>query len=365
MSPATSQRTGQRTGWLGRVGRRRETSVALAVVLVVVVATVASPSFATGADGFRNLLLTPALLVLLAVGQALVVVTKNIDLSVSAVLGLTAYATGWMFANTSLPAVVVVVLALLLGPLLGLVNGVLVSVARVPSLVITLGTLYAFRGVLVAWAGADRVNASDLPSAFVSFGTGTVLGVPFITLVAVLVLAALAYLLHSTRSGRELYAIGSDPQAAVLYGLPVTRRVLAAFVASGALAGLAGVLYAARYATISSSAGAGLELNAVAAAVIGGVAITGGSGTVVGAALGAVLLTTINRALPTVGIADFWQQAVVGALIIGAIVLDRLLVVRTARRLVAARHQDHHGDHRGSPPPAGTADAQRLKEVAP
>jgi rhamnose transport system permease protein len=333
---------------LARLGRRRETSVALAVVLVVVVATSVSPSFATGSDGFRNLLLTPALLVLLAVAQALVVVTKNIDLSVSAVLGLTAYATGWMFAHTSLPVLVVVLLALLLGTLLGLVNGVLVSVARVPSLVITLGTLYAFRGVDVAWAGADRINPSDLPASFVSLGTGTVLGVPLITIVAVLVLLAVAYVLSSTRSGRELYAIGSDPAAATLYGLPVARRVLLAFVASGALAGLAGVLYAARYATISSNAGTGLELNAVAAAVIGGVAITGGSGTVVGAALGAVLLTTINRALPTIGIADFWQQAVVGALIIGAIVLDRLLLLRTARRLVAARHE--HADDPPAPP---------------
>ncbi|WP_432570171.1 ABC transporter permease [Kineococcus sp. SYSU DK005] len=356
--PPSAGTVAHRSGWLGQLGRRRETSVAVAVVLVVVVATTASPSFATGSDGFRNLLLTPALLLLLAVGQALVIVTKNIDLSVSAVLGLTSYATGWMFANTSLPLVAVLAIALVMGAVLGLLNGVLVSIARVPSLVITLGTLYAFRGVLVAWAGADRINASDMPGSFVSFGTGTVLGIPYITLVAVLVLAGLAYVLHSTRSGRELYAIGSDPQAAVLYGLPVARRVLAAFIASGALAGLAGILYAARYATISSNAGAGLELNAVAAAVIGGVAITGGSGTVVGAALGAVLLTTINRALPTVGIADFWQQAVVGTLIIGAIVLDRLLVLRTARRLIGARH-----DTRSAPTPASNPDPQRAKKV--
>ena len=343
---------------LARLGRRRETSVLLAVVVVVVIATSFSPSFATGSDGFRNLLLTPALLVLLAVAQALVIVTRNIDLSVSAVLGLTAYATGWMFANTSLPVVLVIVLALLLGAGLGLVNGVLVSVARVPSLVITLGTLYAFRGIDVAWAGADRINPSDLPRSFVSLGTATVLGVPLITIVALVVLLAVAHVLSSTRSGRELYAIGSDPDAAKLYGLPVARRVLLAFVASGALAGLAGVLYAARYATVSSSAGTGLELNAVAAAVIGGVAITGGSGTVVGAALGAVLLTTINRALPTIGIEDFWQQAVVGALIISAIVLDRLLLLRTARRLVAARHE-----HPGGPPVPGAAEKTMTQEV--
>ncbi|HET8779591.1 MAG TPA: ABC transporter permease, partial [Agromyces sp.] len=136
------------------------------------------------------------------------------------------------------------------------------------------------------------------------------------------------------------YAIGSDPAAAELYGLRVTRRLLVAFVLSGALAGLAGVLYAARYGTVSSQAGSGWELDAVGAAVIGGVAIFGGSGTVWGAAIGAVLLLTINRALPILGIPDFWQRAVVGALIIGAIVLDRVLALRQKRRLLEAREDE-------------------------
>ena len=129
------------------------------------------------------------------------------------------------------------------------------------------------------------------------------------------VLGLVGYYLHTARGGRELYAIGSDPDAAVLYGLPVKRRVLGAFVLCGALAGLAGVVYAARYGTVSSGAGYGIELQAVGAAVIGGVAIFGGSGTVWGAAIGAFLLVTINRALPILGISDFWQRAVVGALI--------------------------------------------------
>ena len=152
-------------------------------------------------------------------------------------------------------------------------------------------------------------------------------------------LGVVGYYLYTARGGRELYAIGSDPDAAELYGLNVRRRVLAAFVLCGALAGLAGVLYAARYGTVSSGAGAGIELQAVGAAVIGGVAIFGGSGTVWGAAIGAVLLVTINRALPILGIQDFWQRAVVGALIIAAIVLDRVLADRQERKLVEARDQ--------------------------
>ncbi|HEY4267807.1 MAG TPA: ABC transporter permease, partial [Galbitalea sp.] len=142
-----------------------------------------------------------------------------------------------------------------------------------------------------------------------------------------------AWYLRNIRGGREFYAIGSDPDAANLYGLKVGRRVLLAFVVSGTLAGLAGVLYVARYGTVDSQAGSGFELQAVGAAVIGGVAIFGGVGSVWGAAIGAMLLLTINRSLPVLGIQDFWQQAVVGALIIAAIVLDRVLALRQARRL--------------------------------
>ena len=158
-------------------------------------------------------------------------------------------------------------------------------------------------------------------------------------LIALAVLVIVGYYLWTSRGGRELYAIGSDPDAAELYGLNVRRRILFAFVVSGALAGLAGVLYAARYGTVSSGAGANIELQAVGAAVIGGVAIFGGSGTVWGAAIGAVLLVTINRTLPILGIQDFWQRAVVGALIIAAIVLDRVLADRQERKLVEARDQ--------------------------
>jgi rhamnose transport system permease protein len=235
--------------------------------------------------------------------------------------------------------VAVFVVGLLFGAVLGLVNGVLVSVFKVPALVITLGTLYIYRGIFLTWAGSNRINASDLPEAFNRLGTEQILTIPVLTIIAAVVLAAVGYYLHTARSGRELYAIGSDPDAAHLYGLPVRRRILAAFVISGALAGLAGVFYAARYGTVSSGAGLGMELQAVGAAVIGGVAIFGGSGTVWGAALGAFLLVTINRALPIVGISDFWQQAVVGALIIAAIALDRVLSARQERRLVAAREE--------------------------
>lgn len=323
---------------LSALGRAREFGILLALALVIVAATTNNSNFLFSPDGWRDLLLTPSILVLVAVGQAIVLITRNVDLSVGSVMGLTAYLTGRLFIDVpGIPIAVVVVAAVIFGALLGLVNGALVAFAKVPAMVITLGTLYAYRGINVLWTGSDRVNASDMPKDFLALGTGQLVGIPILTIVALIVLAGAAWYMKNTRGGREYYAIGSDPAAAELYGLRVTRRVLTAFVVSGALAGLAGVFYAARYGTINSQAGAGWELDAVGAAVIGGVAITGGIGSVWGAAIGAVLLLTINRALPILGIPDFWQRAVVGLLIIGAIVLDRVLAVRQRRRLIEAR----------------------------
>lgn len=334
--PAThaAERRGSLGSALGVALRSREIAVGVVLVVIVAAATVRNDSFLFSSDGWRDLLLTPSILLLLAAGQMLVIVTRSVDLSVGSTMALTAYLTGRLFIDfPGIPIVVVVLAGVALGAALGVVNGVLVAYAGVPALVITLGTMYIYRGVMLTWAGSDRITASELPDGFLSLGTRSVLGIPLLFLLALAVVAAVGYYLHTARSGRELYAIGSDPDAARLYGLKVPTRVLTAFVLCGALAGLAGVLHAARYGSVTSSVGNGIELQAVGAAVIGGVAIFGGSGTVWGAAIGAVLLVTINRALPILGIPEFWQRAVVGALILGAVVLDRVLALRRARRL--------------------------------
>lgn len=323
---------------VGGALRSREIAIAVVLVLVVLATTAKSHGFLFSADGWRDLLLTPAILLVLAVGEAAVIITRNVDLSVGSTVGLTAYLTGRLFiAHPGMPVALAFLVGLLFGAALGLINGVLVSFGKVPALVITLGTMYIYRGVFLSWAGSNRVNASDMPDSFLNLGTKQIATIPVLTILAVVVLALVGYYLYTARGGREFYAIGSDPDAADLYGLRVTRRILGAFVLSGAMAGLAGVMTTARYGTVSSDAGSGLELQAVAAAVIGGVAIFGGSGTVWGAALGAFLLTTINRALPVLGVQDFWQQFVVGLLIIGSIVLDRTLSLRRDRKIIEAR----------------------------
>lgn len=318
----------------------RETAIVIVIVVIIAVATAMNQSFLFSGQGWRDLLLTPSILMVMAVGSAVVIITRNVDLSVGSTLAITAYLTGRLFIDfPGIPILLVVFIGTLVGAVLGLINGALVAYGKVPALVVTLGTMYIYRGAVLTWAGSDRINASDMPRDFLRLGTMQILSIPLLTIVAVLVLVCAGYWLSSTRSGREMYAIGSEPEAAKLYGLPTTRRVITAFILGGALAGLAGVMYAARYGTISASAGMGWEFQAIGAAVIGGVAIFGGSGSVWGAAFGAILLLTINRTLPIIGIPDFWQRAVVGALIIGAIVLDRYLSARRHRQLQEARDQ--------------------------
>ncbi|HEX9087795.1 MAG TPA: ABC transporter permease [Arthrobacter sp.] len=331
--PPTTAAAGTGRGVVASVLRLRELPVIIALVLLVLVTYLINPLFLTP-QGIKDLLLNATIVMILAVGQTLLIITRNIDLSVGSMLGLVAFGTGSIFAAMpDLPIAAVFVIGMAFGALLGAINGLLVTAAKVPALVITLGTLYVFRGLNNAWAGGKQYFAGDRPDAFGALSVNTVLGFPIITLLAILVVIAVAVYMAGTRPGRDLYAIGSDPDAATAFGIKVSKRVLLAFLANGALAGLAGVLYASRFNSVGATTGTGLELAVVAAAVVGGVAIFGGSGSVTGAALGALLLTTITSSLTALRVDKFWQQAIVGVLILTAIIIDRVASLRTARKL--------------------------------
>jgi rhamnose transport system permease protein len=333
-SPAAPRRSP-----LGGLLKTRELGIVLALAALVAYTAVNTPRFLSG-QSIRDILLNTAILAVMAAGQAVVVITRNIDLSVGSVLGLSAFTVATMMSdNPGLPMVAAVGVGLVVGGVAGLLNGVLVRYGRVPALVVTLGTLYIFRGLTYSWAGGQQVNADELPRHFLQFANASILGIPWLVLIALVVVVGVSLLMRNYRVGRELYAIGSSPQAAELAGIRVARNLLGAFIVSGALAGLAGVLFAARFGTVDAAAGTGYELNVVAAVVVGGVAVFGGSGTVWGAGLGALLLTVIGSALTVLDINQFWQQAIVGALIILAICADRLVAVRIARSL---RKKDSH-----------------------
>ncbi len=316
-----------------RVLRIRELGIIGALALLIAVTAILEPRFIE-ADSLRNLALNASILAILAVGQTLVIITRNVDLSTGSVLGLSAFLAGDLLSeNPGMALPLVFLLGIALGAACGLFNGILVTWGQVPALVVTLGTLYAFRGIAFLWTDGRQVNAETLPDSFLDIGSESIAGVPILVLIALAIVLVVGQWLRDYRTGRELYAIGSNPEGARLAGVRSGRRVLIAFVLAGALSGLGGVLFTARFGTVDATAGVGYELTVIAAAVVGGVAIFGGTGSVYGAALGALLLGTITSSLIVLRIEAFWQQAAIGALLLLAIALDRLLAVRVDARL--------------------------------
>jgi rhamnose transport system permease protein len=318
------------TEWVFRV---REIGILVALLALIAVTAIMEPRFIE-ADSLRNLALNASIFAILAAGQTLVIITRNVDLSVGSVLGLAAFMAGDLLSsNPGLPIPIVIGLGMLLGAGCGVLNGVLVTFGQVPALVVTLGTLYAFRGLAFLWTSGRQVNAETLPDPFLNLGTGSVLGIPTLALIALVVVVIVGQCLRDFRAGRELYAIGSNPDGARLAGVRSERRVFSAFVLSGALAGLAGVLFTARFGTVDATAGNGYELTVISATVVGGVAIFGGIGSVYGAGLGALLLTTITSSLIVLKVEAFWQMAAIGALLLLAIAFDRLVGLRVEAAL--------------------------------
>ncbi len=326
-------RVGDQRRLVDIVLRARTFGIVGVLALFVIITTAIQSRFLDGSN-VRFILAESALYVVVAIGETCVVLTRNIDLSVGSVVGLSAYVSADLFQThhgVAIPLVFLVGAGV--GLLCGVVTGVITAIARVPSLVVTLAMLYIVRGVDTMIAGSTQVVAQSLPNSFVHIFTDTALGIPVLAWAAAILVAIAAYYLRHFRSGRELYAIGSDPVAAERVGIPTARRLLTAFILSGTIAGLGGVIWATQYNTIDSTAATGLELQIVAGVVVGGVAIFGGSGSVVGAALGALLLQTITSALNVLGVPSLWTEAIAGLLLIVAISLDRGVQLQLANAL--------------------------------
>ncbi len=322
-----------------RVFRIRESGIVAVLLVFVAVTASIQPRFIDQAN-IQFLLGNTTVYALLALGETMVVISRNVDLSVGSVLGLSAYVSTNLFGHhPGIPIPVVFLAGLGIGLACGIANGLMVAIGRVPSLVVTLATLYIIRGIDILIVGGNQVVAQTLPNSFINIPRANVLGVPYLAIVIAAVVGAGAYYLRSFRSGRELYAMGSNPEAARLAGIPVGKRIFTSFAISGGIAGLAGVLWAAQYQTIDSTAGTGYELTVISAVVVGGVAIFGGSGSAVGAAVGALLLSTIASALNVLGISPFWDQAIAGFLLLVAITLDRGISLK----LMAALRQRSSG----------------------
>ncbi|GGW35147.1 ABC transporter permease [Gemmobacter lanyuensis] len=300
--------------------KSREAILALAILILLALIASRFPGFVSPLN-LANVFTDTSPLIILALGQMVVIVTKCIDLSVAANLALTGMIAAMMNgAGVPLPLILLTVIAL--GATLGAVNGLLVWKLDIPSIVVTLGTMTIYRGIIFLLTDGKWINAHEMTEGFKALPRLIFLGLPIMAWMAVAVIVLTVVLVRRTALGRAFFAVGGNAHAAVYTGISVGRTQMAAFVISGALAGFTGYLWVARYAVAYVDIAGGFELDVVAACVIGGIAIAGGAGTVAGCVMGALFLGIIKNALPVVGISPFWQMAISGAAILIAIAFN-------------------------------------------
>jgi ribose/xylose/arabinose/galactoside ABC-type transport system permease subunit len=298
--------------------RVRELPIVIAFVLVFLFFLVAAPRFAT-AQNLQAIVTETALLAILAAAETPVILTRNVDVSVGSIVGMTAFFTAQLLAQGTLKGwFTPLVLSLAIGAALGLLNGVIIVFGRVSSIIATLGTMSVYRGLLFVIMGGQQIYAYQIPQGFLSIYSTSVLGIPLFGIVALAVLIPGSLVLKKVPWARELYAIGSNPSGAQAIGIPVGWRTIVAFVWCGLLAGLVGYLFIAEFASVTATSAEGMELTAIAAAVVGGVSLFGGSGSLAGAMLGALILSVLPNGLALMNVSEFLKIVLQGALIVAA-----------------------------------------------
>ena len=310
--------------WLMAIGRQRELSLLAIMFVLGAGVSMMAPQFLT-VNNISQVAALAAVVAVAAVGEAIVIITRGIDLSVEAMIGLVAYSIARSLELQLVDPVGALAMGLAIGLGLGMINGLIVAVLKVPAIVATLGTLSIFRGILYVIAGPDQVPLAGLPEGFTDLSRADIFGIPVFVLIAIGVVVVGSLFLRSTRFGRQVYAVGSNPEAAAIMGIPSRLVVFVAFSLCGLLAGLAGVMWVMQFGTINGTAATGASLAIIAAVVVGGVNTLGGSGTLAGAAIGALFLGFIANALILVGLSQFWLQAIYGLVILIAIASDQLI----------------------------------------
>lgn len=322
--------------------RTREAALAAIVIGLILAVGVRAPVFLT-VDSLVGMLINTSFLFMLALAQMGVILTRGIDLSVASNLALSGMVMAlFAAAFPSVPMPIILVMAIACGAAFGLVNGALVALVGIPPIVVTLGTLAIYRGLIFVIAGGAWLTSDDMAPAFVEFPKLTFLGIHILLWIAAAVIAGFAVFLNRTRTGRALYAIGGNPTAARFCGISIPRHEMLVYTLAGAVSGLCGALWVSRYGIAYVDIANGYELTIIAACVIGGVSIAGGIGTVSGACLGALFLGVVVNALPVINVSPFWQTAISGAVILAAVVVNARserragkLILPEARRAAA------------------------------
>ncbi|AFH65676.1 ABC transporter permease [Paenibacillus caseinilyticus] len=323
--PSGASRIGGATSIGAKLAKFRELGLLLFIVLLSAAVQLRNPSFLT-LENINDLITNTAILSILAVGMMLVIVTRGIDLSIGATLALSGMISALAVkAVPDLHPLLTLLLGTLVGVVCGIVIGFLIAKMGVLPIIATLGLMNVFRGLTFTVSGGKWVSAHQMPESFKGIATGSVLGLNTLIMIAVLIYIVFYYFINHTRTGRQIYAVGSNPESAKISGIHNDRILWLVYTIMGALSGLAGVLWVSKFASAQGDTAMGYELSVIAACVLGGVSIAGGSGKISGIILGSVLLGILNNALPLIDVSPFWQMAIQGSIILVAVIINALV----------------------------------------
>ncbi len=297
----------------------RQYGIFVVFIIICLILSLISPQFLT-VSNWTIIITQASINALLAFGVTFVIITGGIDLSLGSMVAVTGVTAAMLAHPDTFPVVLPILAGLLAGLLMGIFNGFIITKSKIAPFIVTLGTMTIGRGLaLILSKGRPISNLSD---SFNFIGGGNIFGIPFPIIVLILVFIICSIILKKTLLGRYIYAIGGNEQASRASGINVNRVKMAVYSISGLLAGLAGILLTSRITTGQPNAGAGFELDAIAAAVIGGTSTSGGTGTMTGTLIGVLLIGVINNGLDLLNVTSYYQQVVMGTIIIGAVVLD-------------------------------------------
>ncbi|WP_176444668.1 ABC transporter permease [Paenibacillus herberti] len=308
-----------------RIAKFRELGLLGFIILLSIGVQLRNPSFLT-LENINDMATNTAILGILAVGMMLVIVTRGIDLSIGATLALSGMiAAQTVSAFPEIPPVAVLLIGTVTGLVSGIVIGFLVSKIGILPIIATLGMMNIFRGLTFWTSGGKWVSAHQMPVDFKAIATGKLFGINNLIVIAIIIYVIAYYFVNHTRTGRQIYAVGSNPDSAVISGINRDKILWLVYSIMGGLSGLAGVLWVSKFASAQGDTASGYELSVIAACVLGGVSIAGGSGKISGIILGSVLLGILNNALPLINISAFWQTGIQGAIILAAVLINAIV----------------------------------------
>jgi rhamnose transport system permease protein len=307
------------------IARFREVGLLGFIILLSIVVQMRNPSFLT-LENLNDMITNTAILSILAVGMMLVIITRGIDLSIGATLALAGMISALTVGSfPTLNPIWAILLGILVGIVSGGIIGLIISKGGVLPIIATLGMMYIFRGLTFMVSGGKWVSAHQMPASFKEIATGSFLGINNLIVMAIIIYLIFYYFINHTRTGRQIYAVGSNPESAIIRGISHDRIIFLVYTLMGGLSGLAGVLWVSKFASAQGDTASGYELTVIAACVLGGVNIAGGSGKISGLILGSVLIGILNNALPLINVSPFWQSWIQGGIILIAVVLNALV----------------------------------------